>query len=174
MFIHCPGRYFSYKTEKFKETANRGIKDYGSVAPLIGVHEVISKVPSTNIGYVDLSLSQVKKEYPVGSEDLGNIPLMDFSFNEGISQVTDLIMYDTTYFIYILDSKSINLVLFSAEKFGQVYTSNDIAKKVYNNSNIYKIKGYSTGDYTISDDYKYFFLTCEVDDETGNNFIRKY
>ena len=99
---------------------------------------------------------------------------MEFSFNEGISQVTDMLMFDTTYFIYILDSKSINLVLFSADKFGQVYTSNDIAKKVDNISNIYKIKGYSTGDYKISGDYKYFFLTCEVDDETGNSFIRKY
>ena len=57
LFIHCPGRYFSYKTEKFKETANRGIKDYGSVAPLIGVHEVIAKNPQSHISYVDLSTS---------------------------------------------------------------------------------------------------------------------
>ena len=38
---------------------------------------------------------------------------MDFNFNEGISEVTDFIMFDTSYFIYILDSKSINFVIFT-------------------------------------------------------------
>lgn len=110
----------------------------------------------------------------VGSSDLDSFPLMDFEFNQGITQVTDLIMFDTSYFIYIFDSASINLIMFRPDKFGQVYTTDDVSKKIENKSSIYKTRGYSTGDYKVSGDYKYFFLTCETGDATSTNFIRKY
>lgn len=45
LFVSCPNRFFAYSTEKFKQTGNRGIKDHGFLAPLIGVHEVVAKVP---------------------------------------------------------------------------------------------------------------------------------
>lgn len=55
LFISCPTRFFGYTTEKFKLTGNKGIRDHGYVAPLIGVHEVVAKVSESKIGYIDIS-----------------------------------------------------------------------------------------------------------------------
>lgn len=104
LFISCPNRFFGYSTEKFKNTGNRGIKDHGFVAPLIAVHEVVTKKPDNQIGFIDTSKSQVSKEYVVtgsSSKDLDTFPLMDYLFDEGITQVTDLIMFDMTYFVFV-------------------------------------------------------------------------
>jgi hypothetical protein len=102
---------------KFKQTANKGIRDHGAVAPLVGVHEVVQKVPDSQIGFVDLTKNQVLRQYVIKSstsaKDLDSLPLLTFSFNNGGNKVTDMIMYDTKYFVFILDQLTINLVTFS-------------------------------------------------------------
>lgn len=37
-----------------------------------------------------------------------------------------MILFDTNYFIFVLDNSSINLVIFNYQKFGTVYTAEDI------------------------------------------------
>ena len=81
-------------------------------------------------------------------------------------------MYDNTYFVFVFDASSINLVAFDPSMFGKTYKNENIAMTLNNNSQIRKIKGYSTGDYRIRGDYKYLFITHEVQD--GKNLIRKY
>lgn len=108
------------------------------------------------------------------NKDLDSFPMLDYLFDEGITQVTDLIMFDTNYFVFVLEQQSLNLIIFSYAKFGTIYTSQDIAQKIDNRSVIHLIKGYSDGDYMVAGDYKYFFVTHETDELSGENFLRKY
>jgi hypothetical protein len=106
------------------------------------------------------------------NKDIESFGILPYSFTAAGSKVTEMIMFDNNYFVFILDEATINLVVFDARLFGKTYTDQNIATIINNESKILKIKGYSTGDYRIRGDYKYLFVTHEVQD--GKNWIRKY
>ena len=56
LIISCPERYFAYNTQLFKQTGG-AIKNDGKQIGIQSVHEILSMVPSNDIGYLDTANS---------------------------------------------------------------------------------------------------------------------
>ena len=59
LMINCPEVSFVYNAEKFIETKNKGIKDYGGETQLIGTHKVIEKTDEGKISFADPLVNKV-------------------------------------------------------------------------------------------------------------------
>ena len=92
---------------------------------------------------------------------------MTYSFlsSQGESDlpVTDMIVYDMSYVLVVLDAKSIALIKIDYGRFYDVYTNEDLIGIVDNESQVEAVKGYLDGE-------KYKFVSVEKVEE--NYWIR--
>jgi hypothetical protein len=79
MMINCPSHHFLYQTEKFIETSNKGIEDFGEHSSMKSVHKTVDDSDLGHITYLDPSTNSVIKAYSTYT-GIGQFTLMTYSF----------------------------------------------------------------------------------------------
>ena len=98
------------------------------------------------------------------------------------AMINDIIMYDNSYVIMVLDSSRI--VFFSVyglqkTRLGEAYNNSDILAMVANDTfEVTMVQGYSAGNWQAApgaaDEYKYYFMAIEKETVNGTYFIKNY